>query len=162
MASSNFRCSFKIELTFDSRANIEELPLSDQRCPLLHFEVKQLRDIEEKKDDLPKNKSMMLDFFQHSKRNTWKQTKKKDGIVTLPLVSQEKDEISVAGIVLDAEPPSLISLKDGSQKKRHLVQKESMCWNMSVVFPPKRTSKREMLRVKIYSFICTCSMLHLD
>lgn len=72
-------CSFKIELTFDSRASIEELPVSDQRCPLLHFEVKQLRDIEEKK---------------------------------------EKDEISVAGIVLDAEPPSLISLKDGSQKKR--------------------------------------------
>ena len=72
-------CSFKIELTFDSRASIEELPVSDQRCPLPHFDVKQLRDIEEKK---------------------------------------EKDEISVAGIVLDAEAPSLISLRDGSQKKR--------------------------------------------
>ena len=46
------RCPHKIELTFDSRANIQELPEdgSYPRCPLPHFEVKPLSAIEESED----------------------------------------------------------------------------------------------------------------
>jgi hypothetical protein len=46
------RCPHKIELPFDSRANIQELPEdgSYPRCPLPHFEVKPLSAIEESED----------------------------------------------------------------------------------------------------------------
>lgn len=46
-------CPHKIELTFDSRANIQELPEdgSYPRCPLPHFEVKPLSAIEESEEN---------------------------------------------------------------------------------------------------------------
>eukprot|EP00438_Fugacium_kawagutii_P019562 Skav218428 [mRNA] locus=scaffold420:213242:223922:- [translate_table: standard] len=76
-------CPFKIELTFGSGAIIEEVQEDAGTCPMPHFEVKPLSEIE---------------------------------------TAEDNSMISVAGIVINCEMPSLVTCKNQTEKKRQNLQ----------------------------------------